>query len=905
MSSKPPSPHRKSPPREPLPINKGVTTKGSGVNPEESENLRTLELATDQSIAARNLLYYPNESSLQVMKLCADGMNSVMERLKHTGEAKSDLDNDEILISMCTRLMADGGTGRLPSGDFNKRLAELVEMRKLEPRPENYAEKAQSLANDCRENMANITTKAKIAGPEGALARQGILSFMGDLGGLEKHETGFGAAYKGPLGDAHRVYDAYVAGLCDSQRKLRGKEGQASVEEVQEFEKIFHQARVVSSLKGGGLSAPYHTVGKKTERAPVGWDVVERRGLLNQGDNAEKLLETAYPEHKKSLVDASWPSYLVSTQVVENVTEPVTGHVSGTFGEMATTMNLFCGTSPTSLTLDQPSGKPLETAHPDQVTSIAALSAAGLITAGFHSAVEVFQPMSTFTTHPTYGSIGPDAVMQMNKEARALRAYVEYLETNDRPESWESEGYKLTEEELKLSKEDLLNKAESIENAATKSVDMISLLQGEGGTLATLEVARVMANHSANPKVPTKLFSLNTRLDELGLRGATPELEKARAIAELPFSKEQQIQLTKAVEAAEEAADNYDLLKGITVKFENIAQKAETKAAEKEQALEKAKQELDKALKLGWGVGVDPEEARKARALSESLEEVRKKAFREAKAARAEATAARAEANNARSDLTNLEKGVSVAANAELKAARAEAAVLRAEATVLRAETTAEEKEEIVIEKEETAKEKEETAKEKEKTAVVKEETAADKEKIAEEKEKIAAEKEQALENAKQELDKALKIGWGIGVDPEEARKARALSESLEEVRKQAFREAKTARSEANIAREEANVTKEEARVARVEANVAKEEVTVAKEEVQVAKEEVKIAKEEIEVAKEQVKVAKEEATVARLEATDTKKEATVMLEKFRGIKERMQTMKKDEEIETPQIRNY
>ncbi|KTC93364.1 hypothetical protein [Legionella cincinnatiensis] len=889
MSSKPPSPHRKSPPRVGLPINKGVTTGERGVNPEESKNLRTLELATDQSLAARHLLYYPNESSLQVMKLCANGMDSVMERLKHTGEAKSDLDNDEVLISMCTRLMADGGTGRLPSGDFNARLAELVDMRKREPRPEEYTEKAASLANDCRENMANITNNAKKAGPEGALARQGILSFMGDLGGLEKHETGFGAAYKGPLGDAHRVYDAYVAGLCDAQRNLRGKDGQASVEEVQEFEKIFHQARVVSSLKGGGLSAPYHTVGKKTERAPVGWGVVERRGLLNQGDNAEELLKKAYPEHKKSLVDASWPSYLVSDQVVENVTEPVTGHVSGTFGEMATTMNLFCGTSPTSLTLDQPSGKPLESAHPDQVTSIAALSAAGLITAGFHSAVEVFQPMSTFTTHPTYGSIGPDAVMQMNKEASALRAYVEYLETNDRPESWEFEGYKLSEDELKLSKEDLLNKAESIENAATKSVDMISLLQGEGGTLATLEVARVMANHSVDPKVPTKMFSLNTRLDELGLRGATPELEKARAIAELPFSKEQQLQLAEAVTAAEEAADHYDLLKEITVKFENTAQKAETKATEKEQALEKAKQELDKVLKVGWGVGVDPEEARKARTLSESLEEVRKKAFREAKAARAEATAARAEANTARSDLTALEKEVSVAASAELKAARAEATVLRAEATVLRAESTAEEKEEI-------ASEKEKIAVEKEKTAVVKEETFSEKEKIAVEKEKIAVEKEQALENAKQELDKALKVGWGIGVDPEEARKARTLSESLEEVRKQAFREAKAARSEANVAKEEANVTKEEAKVAREEANVAKEEVKVAKEEV-------KVAKQEIENAKEKVEVAKEEAKVARLEATNTKKEATVMLEKFKGIKEQIQSMKKEEEPQGPQFK--
>ncbi|CAM2802969.1 Uncharacterised protein [Legionella steigerwaltii] len=555
----PKAPHRKSPPREGLNITKGVTDGQKGVNPEQSQNPRTIELATDQSTAARHLLYYPNEASLSVMVKSADGIDCVMGRLKHDGDADKDLAKDEILISMCTRLMADGGTGRIIG--FNDRLAKLVEMKKQDPSSVTYIEGVKSLAEECRVNMAQITTTAKKPGPEGALARQGILSFMGDLGGIERHETGFGAAYKGPLCDAKDVYNTYVAGLCDAQRKLRGLKIPALDEWVKDFEEEFHKARQQTSLKGGGLSAPVHTARKKEERAPIGWDVQERQGLLNTGNLAEDRLKSVNSSHKKTLVDAAWPSYLVSEAVTKDVVEPVTGHVSGTFGEMAVTMNLFCGTDPKSIDWQNPSGQPIPSAHKDQVTAIGALAAAGLITAGFHSAVEIFQPLSTFTTHPTHGALGPKAVIDMNLHAQALRGLAKYLDQFDRPSGWVESSldgkttYTLTQEEIKLVKEDLLNKAQSIEDAATKSVDMISALQGEGGTIASLELCRVLANHSTDPKVPLKLCSLNTRLEQLGLRGYSPELKEAREIAKQPVSDSQQKELESAIETAEKAAD--------------------------------------------------------------------------------------------------------------------------------------------------------------------------------------------------------------------------------------------------------------------------------------------------------------------------------------------------------------
>ncbi len=674
------SPHKRSPSRTALPLTKGVTTKDAGVNPEESKNARTLELATDQSIAARHLLYHPNESSLAVVSKCADGVDSVMRRFDRTGDAKSDLLKDEVLISMVTRLMADGSTGRIIG--FNAELAKLVTMQKTEPKPDGYAKAVSALADSCRANMTNITSTAKKEGPEGALARQGVLAFMGDLGGLEKAETGYGAAFKGPLCDPKLVYDSYVAGLCDAQNNLSGKAVPATDEEVSHFEESFAKAREATSLKGGVLSAPSHTAGKKKERAPLSWDVYERKGLLNTGDIAEAKLQEVYPEHKKTLVDAAWPSYLVSSEVTKDVVEPVTGHVSGTFGEMAVTMNLFCGTPPASITRANPAGTAISSASADQVSSIAALAGSGLITAGFHSAVEMFQPMSTFSTQATQGALGPKAVEDILIHANALAAYATYLEANDNvsPASFEHKGYSLSDEELALSKEELSSRSSSYESAATKSVDMLALLQGEGGTIATLDVARVMANHSTSPETPMSLYSLNTRIEELGQGGHTPLLDKAREIAASPLRNENVLEL--AVNAAELAAKSKDLRKSetkanaVASELETKATKAEATFAEKENALQTATKNVDEAAKVGWGVGVPADKGASARASLDALEEVRKQAFREVKTAKIEATDARAEATTARAAHTSVE---TIALKAEKATLDAQIAVLEAE----------------------------------------------------------------------------------------------------------------------------------------------------------------------------------------------------------------------------------
>ena len=662
--------HSTSPERKSLEIAGGVlkTTQG-GVNPEESDNERTTELATDQSIAARNLLYYPNDACLEVISKSSSGIGSIMEQLQLTANDEVNLTKDEILISMCTRLMADGGAAGIQG--FNAQLEHLVNTKEhlvhlnIEPKDnKDYVSSVGELANSCRNNMDKIIGMANKAGPEGAVARQGILAFMGDLGGLEPAETGFGSAYKGPLCSPKRVYDTYVAGLCNAQRVLANQRVPATAAELTAFTTDFHHGRVETSLKGGGLSAPAHTAGKKLQRAPENWIVKERRGLLNTGDMAEEKLKTAYPQHHKLLQDASWPSYLVSEGLIQNVVEPVTGHVSGTFGEMATTMNLFCGTPPHTMTRVNPSGIAIRSAHEDQVTAIAALSAAGLISAGFHSAVEVFQPMSTFTTQATFGSMGPDAVLRMNKHANALRAYADEvvkLDENDqdRPIQWGHDNYLLEEHELILDKESLLGKAESIEQLATKSVDMISVLQGEGGTLASLEVSRVLANHSSNPKVPFKLYSLNTQLEELGLRGHTPELERVRHLAQQHASGAQEVDpdsLNQALEQAIVAAERREAL-------HQLATDAEVKALS-------AENKLEDATELAAFIKSAAPDTNTVTFHNENLElEVLK----------AEAKAARKEAIAAKRAVDTIDKSVISAATKEAAAARTEAVAIKKE----------------------------------------------------------------------------------------------------------------------------------------------------------------------------------------------------------------------------------
>lgn len=676
------SKHRLSPPRRQV-------SAGSGQDPELIRNQRTMELATDQSITARHLFYYPNKACIEVIQRCVDGIGCIMDRLSHTGDKEQDLSKDEVLISMYTRLMANGGIGRLPN--FNETLEELVKMKAQVPQPETYVKKIEFLADQCRKNMTNIRKRAVRADPDGAVARQAVMAFMGDLGGLEKGETGYGKAYKGPLCEPQQVYNAYIEGLCDVYRKLNKLPTPAMGEDLELFRLKFEEARRNTSIKGGGLSAPKHTKDKKGERVAVDWTVQERDGLLNTGTMAEERIKKKYPGHTTTLLKASWPRYKVSASVIQDVVEPLTGHISGTFGEMATTMNMFCGTPLETMTLNNPSGTPREEMELLRLVEfISALAAAGLITAGYHSAVELYQAMCTFSTQPTYGAIGPKAVEIITNHVRALREYASRLSTtykDKRPKTLELYGHRLAEDELYSDAEDLEAKAISLEEAATKSVDMISILQGEGGTIATLEVNRVMANASSHPKELFDLYSVNTKLEELGVKGYTLELEEARRLKMLPPSPENDELLADAIRKAQTASErravSYKKVREAEERFKaknDVVFAAEMVFKQKREALSFVGKDSNEKLETVWGMfklRKNPSDElvsaakRSQKSKVEALSEL-KSAQRDLSRALGQLVIARDELETAKMELRGVEVIVMDAAVAKTEAARAE-----------------------------------------------------------------------------------------------------------------------------------------------------------------------------------------------------------------------------------------
>ncbi len=738
---------RTSPPREDLEqkgdLDRKEAITSRGVDPETLGNERTKELATDQSIAGRYLLYHPNQSCLDVIERCADGIGSITERLSPTGDKDADLQKDKILITMLTRLMSDGGTA--PVKDFNSRLAALKD-----PTLANYDELVHQLAEDCRQNMLNIRTTAKIPGPEGALGRQGVLAFMGDLGGLEPNETGFGGGFAAPLTkkleipyeefrvltdslcnagrltpadeetlnkfaqnylqaqQAGEVFRALTDGLCDAQRKLLGQKEPATQEELDKFAEAFLIARQNTSMKGGSLSAPAHTEAKKGERAAISFKPVERHGLHNTGDAAEEILKKADPEHQTSLRNAAWPQYYVSKDLVKGVVEPVTGHVSGTFGEMVVMMNMLCGTPPDTMTYDNPAGTQVSSANQEKQTiAIAALAVSELGVSGFHSAVEVHQPTSTFTTQATHKSLGPEAVEEAELQAAALRAYADNLDSGGMQSKFEypipklddpvgMKRYVLTEDELTSNKEQLLTKAESIEMEASKSTDMISLLQGEGGTLATIEISSMLANQSVDPIVARQLISTATRLEAVSLRGHTPELEKARTIANEPVSEAQKERLLVALTNAETVADQIDLLykraeeaKANMSRAEENVKIAALMVNSLQERLEDTRKALDKAAQPA---GPPPKELTVAGLISKFaaaeqsvlLEKKKMEIIKELRsewinlqAAKAEKTAATLTVTAINTELTSANSAMIVAAKAEAIAATKEALAIK------------------------------------------------------------------------------------------------------------------------------------------------------------------------------------------------------------------------------------
>ena len=375
---------------------------------------------------------------------CATGVRRILDTVKSTGPVEDDVAKGEILISMFTRFMADGGAGRIQG--FNATLQALVDAKaKLPQNQQGYQREVMILADRCRDRMERILAECEnIPGPENALARQALLTFMGDLGGLEATQTGFGAAYSVPLcgtekPDPGKVYDTFVRGLYDAQGRPESLApssitGKNIKDPFKQFKEDLEKARERTTVKdtGGVLSAAVHTIDKKGQRKMVVGPNLIRDGLLGQGPNADEKIFDKFNSYQiddaKRLLSVGWPQFVVPEALVEDVVEPVTGHISGSFGELAVMILMFYGVQPQAITAEKPFGD----APPEAVQAIASIAAAMLISAGYHSAVEIFQPMSTFCGNSPHLVVGKIATENTRKYVEELDKFANWKQASSR-----------------------------------------------------------------------------------------------------------------------------------------------------------------------------------------------------------------------------------------------------------------------------------------------------------------------------------------------------------------------------------------------------------------------------------------------------------------------------------------
>jgi hypothetical protein len=485
-------------------------------DPEADASPETLDLAHEQSISARNLIYNPGKMPMDVIKKCAHGINAVMNRLSTEGKDEATaLANNEILISMCTRLMIEGGNQPIPG--FRNDLEKLGVLSKTNPRSEEqeaeYKYGVRELATKCRREMSQMLTDCQREGPAGGRGRQALLGFLGDLGGLEPHnEVQFGG-YPAPLGSGTRIYSAYVDGVCDLNHPPSTN---PDPNVIARFPDEFEAARLRGVAKGGGtLGTDQFTKYKPDERViNLAEGPRERKGLLDQGTRADNTMRI--PEEQR-LRNATWPSFRTARAVTEGLLEPVSGHVSGTAGEMIHTMRLLCGESPNHI--KGPSAPTEESLarmnryERDQSTAIASLTAAGLIATGFHTAVEVWQPISTYTGSGAEKLMGPGAIEEMVLTAKNLETAAEgILAKPGDPSTAERQEELKTAAQMKKESARLMEEA-SMCHDALKAVGM--------GTMATTDVSRLMDKHSANMLQVTAFHSQSFRNDVRAQSGRT------------------------------------------------------------------------------------------------------------------------------------------------------------------------------------------------------------------------------------------------------------------------------------------------------------------------------------------------------------------------------------------------
>lgn len=364
---------RRSPPRERV---------GEHVDPailSSNDDSETLSLALSQTISARASLYWPSTELIDELSVAAHGLLGYIDFL-----TKQE-DGDSLIIGLCARVLGPEG---LDPQDFF-----------IEATRGTIIDNPKGLAEFCRNTLESHLSSVYegVDGPEIGHARAITIALLGDVGAFMTATGATTGTVRDEkvsirLKESFSDYALQIEGMGPEHRDL-----------------VNDSAQRGRNVGGGGVVGP--TKSKERKRVDEE-ELIPRTGIHDCGKDADELLGRF--EKKGHLVPTKWASARLHETRVNNIDEPLAGHMSASPSEILWTWDILAGRG-----LDS-----AYTGNPEKETDYfssarAAGACAFLVGCGYHSALEVL--------HGTMIYVGQDPVevLPHAKEMRSIETGVQ------------------------------------------------------------------------------------------------------------------------------------------------------------------------------------------------------------------------------------------------------------------------------------------------------------------------------------------------------------------------------------------------------------------------------------------------------------------------------------------------
>lgn len=333
-------------------------------------------LAAEQTIAGRELLYYPDIEVRNQLKCAALELRIFTNSLPPPVHAA-------LLSRIC------GDDGLMKVGAYSQNYLTLVKKYNKSPSPEGLLQitiAAEQAVIDCA-NLESQTFDDVIgakAGPKYAMSRVRILALLGDLGALM---TSTGATTGTEQVPAHRYalaacFYTHICGLPEYRKAM------------------VTQKQIDDSAQAAKKAGGSDTVGpqKKAQRKNDPNIREARTGILNMGKSVDKALKI---DERFRIVPSEWMvAHILDTRWTggkeweKGLTEPLAGHMSASPSEILHTWDML-SQRPLKECYVGKQGS-MAARNDDALCARAAAASAFLIGTGFHSALECVDGTMTY-----------------------------------------------------------------------------------------------------------------------------------------------------------------------------------------------------------------------------------------------------------------------------------------------------------------------------------------------------------------------------------------------------------------------------------------------------------------------------------------------------------------------------